>query len=195
MRFGGVLRVASESAELNVPLASWLNRKPDIEVQRWYAVHTRPHRELGAARQLTFQGFASFLPLHWKTVRHARQFRTTKAAFFPRYLFVRLNLARDRWRAVSGTYGVSAMVMEGDRPKPVPTGIVEDLYALADEEGVLTFDRILQPGQRVRMLSGPFAEKIGELKGLADRDRVQVLLDVMGARITVQTNAGMLAPV
>src|SRR5687768_7850736 len=39
---------------------------------RWYAVHTRPHYETIAARQLANQAFDAFLPLHWKTVRHAR---------------------------------------------------------------------------------------------------------------------------
>jgi len=162
---------------------------------RWYAVHTRPHHEVTAARQLLQQGFEAFLPLHWKTVRHARCFRDVKAAFFPRYLFTRLDLTRQRWRAVNGTFGVASLVMEGERPMPVPHGVVEDLAALADREGILQLGPALRIGQRVRVLSGPFADRVGELRSLGERDRVQVLLDVLGGQVSVSASSRVLAPV
>jgi len=69
----------------------------------WYAVKIRQSSERIAVANLERQGFRSFLPVHLKTVRHARQFRTVRAPLFPGYLFVFLDLARDRWRAVNGT--------------------------------------------------------------------------------------------
>ena len=102
-----------------------------IGAERWYVAHTLPRRELGAKKQLEFQGYRTFLPLHFKTVRHARQFRTVKAPFFPRYLFVSLDLSRDQWRSVNGTFGVASLIMEGERPKPVPRGVVEALEGFA----------------------------------------------------------------
>lgn len=162
--------------------------------RRWYAVHTHPHRETGAARQLQFQGYCVFLPTALKTVRHARKFRTVKAPFFPRYLFVQLDLGVDRWRSVNGTFGVSSLVMEGERPKPVPTGVVEGLGALSGDDGVLSFAPSLKPGERVRMLSGPFAHQIGELQHIDEHARVRVLLDLMGGRVVVNTTAEALAP-
>ena len=57
---------------------------------------------------------------------------------FPRYLFVVLDLDRDRWRSVNGTFGVARLVMmAGDRPQPAPHGVVEALVALADGRDVL----------------------------------------------------------
>ena len=168
---------------------------PIPDEDRWYAVHTLPHREFGAAKQLEFQGYASFLPTHRKTVRHARRFRTVHAAFFPRYLFVRMNLARDRWRAVNGTFGVSGLVMAGEFPAPVPQGIVEALNGLVDPHGVLSFSGLMQPGQTVRFLTGPFADRIGELIHADDKNRVHVLLDVMGVKTTVRVTTQALVPV
>src|SRR5437016_11201899 len=81
--------------------------------ERWYAVHTLPLRETYAEGHLRNQGFATFLPKRHKTVRHARKLRAVEAAFFPRYLFVVLDLARHQWRSVNGTYGVSRLVMRG----------------------------------------------------------------------------------
>jgi len=161
---------------------------------RWYVVHTLPHREAGAARQLEFQGFRVYLPLHHKTVRHARRFRTVRAPFFPRYLFVELNVARDRWRSVNGTSGVSHLIMEGELPKPVPTGVVENLAAIRSHEGVISLATLLQPGQAVRILTGPFAEQVGKLIAVDDQARVRILLDVMGASVIVHSERTTLAP-
>jgi transcription antitermination factor NusG len=158
-------------------------------------VHTLPHREAGAAKQLEFQGYRVFLPTHWKTVRHARRFRTVRAPFFPRYLFVCLNLDRERWRPINGTFGVSSLVMAGDRPMPVPHGVVEALGALADDSGILSFSSVMQPGQKVRILNGPFADRVGELVHADDKERVQILLDVMGIRVTVHASTKALVPV
>lgn len=168
---------------------------PASDAARWYAVHTLPHREFGAVRQLEFQGYRPFLPTHLKTVRHARRFRTVKAPFFPRYLFVRMNLARDRWRAVNGTFGVASLVMAGDLPMPVPHGVVEALGALTDDWGNLSFSSLMRPGGKVRILTGPFADRIGELVRADERNRVHILLDVMGVRVMVRATTQALAPV
>lgn len=168
---------------------------PAVDGDRWFAVHTLPRREFGAAKQLEFQGYRPFLPLHWKTVRHARRFRTIKSPFFPRYLFLRLNLTRDRWRSVNGTFGVSRLVMAGERPMPVPHGVVEALGAITDASGILSFSSLMQPGQKVRILTGPFAERIGELRHADDKNRVQILLDVMGVQVMVRSTTQVLAPV
>lgn len=180
---------------MGISVQSERDRQPTVvEVPRWFVVHTLPNREFGALTQLTFQGYKGFLPAHWKTVRHARKFRRVKAAFFPRYLFVRLDLDRDQWRRVNGTFGVSSLVMEGERPKPVPRGIVESLIEIT-EDGVLSFSPALQPGQSVRVLSGPFANLVGELQRIDPQNRVRVLLDVMGSRTAITTSGDRVAPV
>ena len=89
-----------------------------------------------------------------KTIRHARQFRTVMAPLFPGYLFVSLDLTRDRWRSVNGTIGVVSLVMSGGEPRAAPRGVVEALVALS-REGTVRFDFDLQVGQRIRMIAGP----------------------------------------
>jgi transcriptional antiterminator RfaH len=154
-------------------------------VTRWYAVYSRPHAEKRAAAHLARQGFRAFLPLYVKTVRHARQFRTARAPFFSRYLFVELALGRDRWRSVTGTFGVSHMIMEGEAPKPVPLGVVESILANADEHGILKTEATLEPGQPVRIGNGPFAGMLATLVALDDDQRVALLLDILGTKTKV----------
>src|SRR5262245_42077915 len=153
---------------------------------RWYAVNTRPHREFQAQRQLEHQGFRVFLPLRLKTIRHARKLTTVRAPFFPRYLFLELNLTFHRWRSVNGTFGVNGLVMQGDTPNPVHRGIVETMIASVDDTGLLCFQRDLTVGANVRLIAGPFAEQLGILDRLDGDGRVRILLNLMGTTIPVQ---------
>jgi transcription elongation factor/antiterminator RfaH len=153
--------------------------------ERWYAVHTLPFAERRAAAQLDNQNFCTFLPKRQKTIRHARKLSTINAPFFPRYLFVALDLARHRWRSVNGTLGVSSLVMVGERPCPAPYGIVESLVAVADAEGVLQLHSDLKVGARVRLAAGPFADQLGVLDRLDDAGRVRVLLSMFGQQVPV----------
>jgi transcriptional antiterminator RfaH len=163
--------------------------------ERWYAVHTLPFAEARAEAQLRRQGFQTFQPKRHKTVRHARRLSTVEAPFFPRYLFVALDLARHRWRSVNGTFGVSRLVMWGDQPHPVPRGVVEALIAAADSRGILQLSSKLQVGGSVRLMAGPFAEQIAILDDLDDRGRVRVLLDILGRRVAISTASSDVRPV
>ena len=128
--------------------------------ERWYAVHTLPFAEARAECQLRRQEFLTFQPKRLKTVRHARKMSTIEAAFFPRYLFIVLDLARHQWRSVNGTIGVSRLVMRGDEPQPVPRGVVEALIEAADARGILQLGSKLRLGEPVRLMAGPFAEPV-----------------------------------
>ncbi len=165
---------------------------------RWFAVHSLPQREAGAQQQLENQDFRTFLPRSRKIRRHARKLETVLAPIFPRYLFVALDLDLDRWRSVNSTFGVARLVMmAGDRPQPVPHGVVEALIASTDGRGILRFDGAgrFAVGQKVRILAGPFAEQIGRLERLDDNGRVRLLLDIMGGEIAVTLPSATLVPV
>jgi transcriptional antiterminator RfaH len=166
-----------------------------LDCERWYAVHTLPFAEARAEGQLDRQGFRTFQPKRHKTVRHARRQRTVEAPFFPRYLFVVLDLAHHQWRSVNGTFGVSRLVMWGDRPHPVPRGVVEALIAAADARGILQLARKLEVGGPVRLMAGPFAEQLAILDDLDDTGRVRVLLHILGRKVAISTRANNVLPI
>jgi transcription elongation factor/antiterminator RfaH len=163
--------------------------------ERWYAVHTLPFAERRAAAQLENHEFCTFLPQRQKTVRHARKLRTIKAPFFPRYLFVALDLARHQWRSVNGTFGVSSLVMVGERPCPAPCGIVESLMSVADVDGVLQLHSDLKIGEPVRLAAGPFADQLGVLDRLDGAGRVRVLLSMFCQQVPVCLSRTHVLPV
>jgi transcription elongation factor/antiterminator RfaH len=163
------------------------------ENERWFLVHTLPKSERRAEFHLAAQGFRIFCPKIEKTVRHARQLRTIRAPLFSRYLFVIMDLARDRWLSVRSTIGVSRLFTQDGRPVPVPAGIVEFLIGHSDG-GVSRLDADLVKGTNVRIMSGPFADFVGTLERLDDAGRVQVLLELMGTSVPVTIHRSVLSP-
>ncbi|MER8402792.1 transcription termination/antitermination NusG family protein [Mesorhizobium sp. M1348] len=156
---------------------------------RWYAASVFPGKEHVAERHLRMQGFQPFVPRCEKTVRHARRLETRVAAYFPGYMFIALDVALQRWRSINGTFGVRSLVMQGDRPLPVPSGLVERFIALTGRHGLLDFSGGLAAGASVRILSGPFAEMIGRLDRLDPAGRARVLVAIMNGEIPVDLDA------
>ena len=161
--------------------------------ERWYVAQTLHHRENLANVHLGAQSFKVFLPRFRKTVRHSRKVRETISPVFPGYIFVALDVERDRWRSINGTFGVARLLSAEGRPIPVPGGVVEAFIFCLDEVGLLRFDFGLRPGQSVCVVAGPFAENLGVLQRLDGRGRVRVLLEIMGGAVSVAMDGANLS--
>src|SRR5262245_32931993 len=70
---------------------------------RSFLVRTHAKCEKKAQGHLVAQSFRIFLPQIQKTIRHARKLTTVQAPLFPGYLFIALDLDRDRWLSVRST--------------------------------------------------------------------------------------------
>lgn len=154
---------------------------------RWYVVQTQPHAEAKAVSHLNRQNFEVYLPRYLKRRRHARQIETVQAPLFPRYLFVGIDLATQRWRAIHSTIGVSRLVCNGEEPAPVADQIIASLRAREGQDGLVRLEpqRRFAPGEQVRILDGALASCLGLYEGMADADRVRVLLDLLGRKVRV----------
>ncbi|KRR18508.1 transcription termination/antitermination protein NusG [Bradyrhizobium retamae] len=164
-----------------------------VNIDTWYAVQTQVNAEAKAARNLVRQGFEIYLPRYLKRRSHARKVEKVAAPLFPRYLFVRIDLGTQRWRSVQSTFGVSRLVCNGPDPAPVSQEVLSTLKSREDESGYIKLDQLpkLALGQKVRVLAGVFAENLGLFDGLADRDRVAILLDLLGRKVRVSIEADM----
>jgi transcription antitermination factor NusG len=173
-----------------LPKAAFAACPPELgAARRWYAVHVQPGGEARAELHLARQGFSPYVPRQKRTVRHARRLTVRHVAFFPGYMFLPLDLAADRWRAVNGTAGVRSLVMQGDRPVPCPAGLVEAMIEATDGEGLVDFSSSLGPGASVRLASGPLADTIGVLERLDSAGRARVLVAIMSGEVRVSVPA------
>ncbi len=162
--------------------------------QRWYVVHIQPHAESRAIFHLDRQGYRVFCPRIQKTVRHSRKVNRVLAPLFPGYLFVSLDITRERWRSVNGTRGVIRLVTCGDAPEPVPSGIVEALRRRLTDDGVIAWGAAFRVGQSVQIADGPFVDLVGILEHLDAHGRVRVLLDLLGRSVSVALRCEALIP-
>ncbi len=185
-----VAKTNSEPAQF-APYAERLDLRPG---ERWFVARVHSNRENSAQFNLDRLGFRSFAPRVRRTVRHARKLRNVMAPLFPGYIFIILDLSRDRWRSVNSTFGVASLIMGTEQPVPVPPGIVETLVASAEISGTVRLDSDLEIGATVRILSGPFAESMCRLVHLDDRGRVRVLLEFMGAEVSAKLHRSCVAP-
>lgn len=159
----------------------------------WYVVHSQPHAELRAAEHLERQGFPCYVPVYLKRRRHARRVDVVRAPFFPRYLFVQIDVTRQRWRSINGTVGVSRLVTRGLMPTPVMPDVVDAIRARENEQGLIgllpqavRFRR----GDAVRVVEGAFEACQGLFEALTDSERVAILLDLLGRKVRVVLDAG-----
>jgi transcriptional antiterminator RfaH len=159
----------------------------------WYVVHTQVNAETKAARNLVRQGFEIYLPRYLKRRSHARRIEKIAVPLFPRYLFVRIDMATQRWRSIHSTFGVSRLVLNGSDPAPVAQKVLGLLKSREDEGGYVKLEQ--RPnfalGEKVRVLAGAFTENFGLFDGLTDRDRIAILLDLLGRKVRVSIEADM----
>lgn len=160
----------------------------------WYVVQTQVNGEEKAAQNLLRQGYQIYLPRYLKRRRHARKVDFTAKPLFPRYLFVAIDVATQRWRSVQSTFGVTCLVCHGDHPVKLHESIVRALRAREDEKGFIRLvNKPIAAGDKVRVLGGAFMNDSGLFNGLADHDRVSILLEMLGRKVRVFLDADMVA--
>lgn len=155
--------------------------------RRWYLIHSHPHAELKASQHLRRQGFDPYLPRYLKQRRHARRLEKVPAPLFPSYLFAAVDMSRQRWLSIDSTVGVKRLVRNGNEPAVVPISIVEALRRREDANGFVQLDHrpTFSRGDKVTVLAGAFQDCFGLYEGMSGRDRVMVLLDLLGRKVRV----------
>jgi transcriptional antiterminator RfaH len=91
--------------------------------------------------------------------------------------------------------GVSRLVCNGNDPTAVPEGIVEALKSREDADGFMKFDirPPFRPGDKIRVLDGAFSTCLGLFEGMAERERIAILLDLLGRKVRVVLDADLVA--
>lgn len=165
-------------------------------MKRWFVVHTHPNGEFKALANIVRQGFGAYLPRYLKRRRHARKTDMIQSPLFPGYLFVEMDPEHARWRALNSTSGVSGLICQNGSPAPVPEQIIGTIRAREDAEGyvVLGHQKTLSPGDSVNIDKGAMAGHTGIFDCMTDRDRVFLLLELLGRQVRVKLPIADLSP-
>lgn len=166
-----------------------------VGAKRWFVVQTHVNAEAKAARNLLLQGFEVYVPRYLKRRCHARKIDEVAAPLFPGYMFVQIDMQKQRWRSIQSTSGVASLVLNGSEPAAVPPLVLRSLLGREDESGYVKLDErpMFAQGDKVRVTAGAFAGNFGLFEGLADRDRILILLEMLGRKVCVSIETDMVA--
>lgn len=162
----------------------------------WYLAQCKPREDRRAVENLLRQGFEAFAPLCQVERLRNRVWRLRIEALFPGYAFVRLNRIEHDWGKIRSTRGVRRLVRFGRFgeciPK-VPDPVIERIRTM---DGVaLGSPRTgLEPGTRVRILEGPFADYEAIFERTDGEERVMLLLELMHREVHMLFDLAVVAP-
>ncbi len=163
------------------------------KLNTWVLVQTKPNGLQTALRNLNRQGFSVFCPLHLCTRTRKARFKESWQPLFPGYLFLDIDAQSAPWRKINSTYGVTRLVGFGsEAPSPVPHAVISGLRDRCDKDNRLLPPESLQPGDRVRLLKGPFADFVTDVEKISQDKRVWVLLDLMGRETMMEVEREIL---
>lgn len=165
-------------------------------MEHWHILYTKPRKESQVNRQLMDRELETFFPVVQLDRGYGRGIRAEP--FFPHYLFVRYDMYTSDAAGLQWLAGVRSVVTFGNRPAIVPDEVVAALRLRMEpyEEQVLhPGEWRFKPGEAVEVMKGPFAGLNAVFqKGLNGKDRVQVLMHVLGAWNRVELGVDEIAP-
>jgi transcriptional antiterminator RfaH len=186
--------VSSVQSELRVP-ASWsFSQRSETQAEElaWYCARTKPkHEHIAAAnvhRNLGLEVFHPRLRVNRATRRGAAR---VIEPVFPCYIFVRCILT-ESLNEIRYATGVSTIVHFGHRTPAVSDSVIQELQECFGAEELMTADDALQPGVEVTVADGAFlGMRAFVLRVLPARQRVQILLDILGRPTPVEVDRNL----
>jgi transcription antitermination factor NusG len=145
----------------------------------WAAARIRTDQVRRAVWHVERQGFEIYLPVCRPSRRSLRT-----VPLFPGYLFV---LVVDRWHCLLGTHGVIDLIRSGDAPARVRQDEIERMRRQENKDGIIVLPLVrFQPGERVRVVRGALAERVGIYAGMSARDRVRIMFTMFEREISIE---------
>jgi transcriptional antiterminator RfaH len=149
----------------------------------------QPQRAALATHCLRQAGFQTYCPRirEPRTVAGRKVVKTPLP--FPGYLFVLIEL---QWHTARWAPGVVRFVLNGGMPAAVPDGVIASLRR-REVDGLIELPRParFRTGDPVRVTAGPLAGQLGLFQGMKPKERVEVLLAILGGeqRVTLAADA------
>jgi transcriptional antiterminator RfaH len=161
----------------------------------WYCVRAKPKQEGIATRLLRQElGLEVFCPkIRFKRAR-LTGVAWVQEAMFPGYLFVRF-VYPQLHRRIASISGVAKTLSFGGRPAILRESIIADLRRYVDDGEIIEVASDIKEGEEVKVVEGPFlGVRALVTRVLPARDRVAILLSLLGQEREVEVSAGALLP-
>jgi transcriptional antiterminator RfaH len=159
----------------------------------WAVARLAPHQERVALYHLGRVGFETYLPrLRECRISHGRRIEV-RPPLFPGYCFLTIEA---QWHTARWSVGVIGLVMAGIQPGRVPDNVIAEIRD-REVNGLIELapPPSLRRGARVRILRGPFTGHLAIFADMKPRERVEILLQMLGGERRVTLAKGDVAAV
>ena len=160
----------------------------------WYACYTRGRHEKKVASHLDSRNIETFLPVHRQDVQWSDRRKWVDRPLFPSYVFARFTASE--LPQVLSTSGLVTILRTGGKLAVIPDAEIENVRRFAD---VITDHRIvperetlIEAGDRVRVVTGPFAGIEGVAVLRRGRRRLLVALSTVAEGLAVDLDGASL---
>jgi transcriptional antiterminator RfaH len=151
----------------------------------WAVVRLEAQRERLALHCLGLAGYETYFPrLRERRISHGRRIEV-RPPLFPGYAFF---VVEAQWHTARWSAGVIGLIMNGIQPARVADEVIADIRS-RERGGLIDLQPplgALRPGDRVKVTAGPFTGHLGLYAGMRGRERVLVLLAVLGGQQRVE---------
>jgi transcriptional antiterminator RfaH len=155
----------------------------------WTCARVQAQREALAVHSLSCAGYWVYLPRLRERKRSYGRWIERQPVLCPGDLFVEIVAG---WWQARWCPGVLTMIMDHDVPARVPDEVIAEIRS-RERGGLVELPRPskFRAGDRVRVLHGPFIGLVGLYAGMKPRERVEVLLAILGGaqRVTLAKDA------
>ena len=154
--------------------------------KEWYVLQYKPNSQIITQKNLKRQGFNTFLPLEEVTKYKFGKISKQLKPLFPGYMFVEFNKQDLSWTKINSTIGVSKLLKTNCELNPVNEDLIQKLIHRCDNLGKLLPFRGVQKGDEVKIINSPFNEFITRIEQIDSKNRIWVLMDIMGRKARTQ---------
>ncbi|OCC15611.1 Transcriptional activator RfaH [Dissulfuribacter thermophilus] len=158
----------------------------EAEQGNWFAVRTKPRKELYAKTNFECQGYRVYLPMCRTWRSSARRRERVIRPFFPGYLFLYLLPHEQNWVSINSTFGAIGAVRFGNFYPPVPEYLINALRQREADSGIIELaprrSSPFKKGQKVTVMIGESVVS-GLFQEMHDDNRAIVLLNILKQQI------------
>jgi transcriptional antiterminator RfaH len=162
---------------------------------RWFVVRTKVRQEHVARDNLERQGFDLYLPTIRAARRRAGRWCAVVEPLFPGYLFVHADAQRRSLAPIASTRGALGLVRFGGELSTVPDTVIDGITTLQpDREAPVEPAHLFNRGDKVSLVDGPFTGLEAIFEARSGKERVVVLLDLLGRPNRVAVGIDQVVP-
>ena len=163
--------------------------------KRWYIVHTYSGHEnkvkVNLQKRIEYMNMADKIfriEVPQKTVTKMKDGKKIEREekIFPGYVLVEMIMDDDSWYLVRHTAGVTKFAGDGKKPIPAKESEIKRIIHKTQNQ-VTKVELDVKAGDKVRIISGPFSEFIGDITEVyPDKSKLRAMVSIFGRETPVE---------